>query len=957
MDEDLYDEFGNLIGDPLDSDAELVDEDLHQNLHDLDVNEGDIDDGNGSTALVLATIPHSVQPIVSAPIEDESELPVIESDSVKKLKIEYTTNETSSSNDMKYDNLPKLVYDRSYMIELMKKLPERIRNIAIVGNLHSGKTSFIDLFVLQTHPIRSIKRNLDSFDPIRFTDNHKLERDREMSIKLSPITLMLPDSKDKSFIFNFIDTPGHINFLDECFAAITACDGIVLVLDSVEGLTNFDKKVLSQAIQHNLPITVVLNKFDRLILELKLSPLDCYHKLKYIIDETNDFIENCEFISSFTHEKTLSPTNDNVIFASSYYEFVFTLSSFTNMYLSSRNSDLDPREFSQRLWGDYYYNILKNTFTTSSESKYSHTFVSFILEPIYKIVMHTLTYDIKSKILPQILWNEFGITLPKAEYKRDTKCLLRTIFRTIFVGTHGFVDSIRDWIEPSISGTMDNESVPVLAKVVKLIETADGANFDSLVRVVKGTLSAGSKVKVLGASFPDNEDDYKIEIVNNIYLSGGRYNVLIEEATAGCLVLVSGIDSIISKGATVVHPEDKITIPYNIPDYSKDSVFKVAVESAKPSELPKLLEGLRKVNKAYLAIVIKVEESGEHVILAPGELHLDCALHDLRLYFTNDLQIKVSDPMTKFSETCLDISMTKISTKSPNGHNLISIIAEPVNDYKISNAIEAGKIDLSQPIKKTSKILRKDYGWDSLAARSMWCFGPDDLQSPSLFLDDTLEAETDKRLLYSLKDSISLGFKWSINEGPLCDEPIRNTKFKILDAIISGSEIQRSGAQIIPMTRKACYTGFLTATPRLMEPIYLVDVTCSTKAILAISKILRNKRGYVTNEYEIPGTPLYHVEAYIPVIESFGLETELRLKTQGQSMCFLLFSNWEVVPGDPLDKNCPLPLLKPVPTESLARDFVLKTRRRKGLSGEPSLQKYVDADIYQKLIDNGLIRS
>ena len=62
------------------------------------------------------------------------------------------------------------------------------------------------------------------------------------------------------------------------------------------------------------------------------------------------------------------------------------------------------------------------------------------------------------------------------------------------------------------------------------------------------------------------------------------------------------------------------------------------------------------------------------------------------------------------------------------------------------------------------------------------------------------------------------GFQWGVREGPLCDEPIRNVKFKILDATIAPEPIHRGGGQVIPTARRVCYSAFLMATPRLMEP-------------------------------------------------------------------------------------------------------------------------------------------
>jgi U5 small nuclear ribonucleoprotein component len=79
-----------------------------------------------------------------------------------------------------------------------------------------------------------------------------------------------------------------------------------------------------------------------------------------------------------------------------------------------------------------------------------------------------------------------------------------------------------------------------------------------------------------------------------------------------------------------------------------------------------------------------------------------------------------------------------------------------------------------------------------LAARSIWAFGPDST-GPNILVDDTLPSEVDKGLLSSVKDSIVQGFQWGTREGPLCEEPIRNVKFKILDAVIALEPLHRGG--------------------------------------------------------------------------------------------------------------------------------------------------------------------
>ena len=100
----------------------------------------------------------------------------------------------------------------------------------------------------------------------------------------------------------------------------------------------------------------------------------------------------------------------------------------------------------------------------------------------------------------------------------------------------------------------------------------------------------------------------------------------------------------------------------------------------------------------------------------------------------------------------------------------------------------------------------------------------------------------DKGLLGSVKDSIVQGFQWGTREGPLCDEPIRNVKFKILDAVIANEPIHRGGGQIIPTARRVAYSAFLMATPRLMEPYYYVEVQAPADCVSAVYTVLARRR-------------------------------------------------------------------------------------------------------------------
>ncbi|KAK9371019.1 P-loop containing nucleoside triphosphate hydrolase protein [Lipomyces kononenkoae] len=963
MDESLYDEFGNFIGDAYDSDAEsqgqreqeedqynehayLNEEDGYSEHEGYDQKEQLMEiDNEPTTAVVLhedkqyyPTAEEVYGPDVEAIIQEEDTQPlsepIIAPIKIKKIAVEET-------------DLPRVTFSREYMMDLMN-FPEQVRNVAIAGHLHHGKTALMDMLVQETHDVKDFTGKRLG-EQIRYTDTHLLERDRGVSIKGAPMTLLLPNGKGKSHLFNIIDTPGHVNFVDEVASAARLVDGVVLVVDVVEGVMVNTKQIIQHAISENLPLVLVVNKVDRLILELKLPPADAFYKLRYCIEQVNMTIRKCAPGSDIL----LSPEKGNVCFASPSLGFCFSLKSFAEMY-STVYGGVSVDDFALRLWGDIYFNSSTRKFTRRGlEAHNKRTFIYFILEPLYKLIGHTLgeSRDSLKKTL-----GRFGIYLTPLQYKLDPNPLLKLVCQKFFGLSTGFVDMVLDHIqspvdnastkiEATYTGPLDSElgqsllkcaqDGPLVVHVSKLFTTTDATEFYSFGRIFSGTLSSGQQIRVLGEGYTlDDEEDMVYATITDMWIPEARYKIPVSAVPAGNWVLIAGIDMSIVKTATIVSrnltDDAYIFKPIN---HFTPSVFKVAVEPVNPSELPKMLEGLRKVNKSYPLLQTKVEESGEHIILGTGELYMDCVLHDLRRLYS-EIEIKVSDPVTRFCETVVDQSSIKPYGETPNKKNRISIIAEPL-DPGISEDIESGKVNIEWPVRKIGKFFQEQYEWDALASRSIWAFGPED-NGPNILLDDTLPNEVDKKLLNSIRDSVKQGFQWAVREGPLCEEPIRNTKFRIMDVSLASEPIYRGGGQIIPTARRVCYSSFMTASPRLMEPLYALFVTGPAECSAALYTILQRRRGYVLKEDQIAGTPLLHIEGRIPVIDSFGFETDLRVATQGQAMCSLVFEKWQVVPGDPLDKDMIIPPLQSASGQALARDFVLKTRRRKGLSEEPT---------------------
>ncbi|KAF5658964.1 elongation factor 2 [Fusarium heterosporum] len=1029
--DDLYDEFGNFIGEEAGSEeGSEAGVEAGDYIYDDEPDEApgttgqelmELDDG-ASNAIILHEDKQyypTAEQVYGADVETRVEeedaqpltQPIIAPIEQKKFNIEEA-------------DLPPVFFDREFMTDLMN-FPEQTRNVALAGHLHHGKTAFMDMLVLETHDItdrleRRVGKNRD--EQLRYTDVHILERERGLSIKAAPMSLVLPSTKGKSHLVNLIDTPGHVNFVDEVAASFRLVDGVCLVVDVVEGVQINTEQIIKHAVLEDIPLTLVINKMDRLILELKLPPKDAYFKLKHVVEEVNTIITNT--VPTKAASKRISPEKGNVLFACTDMGWCFTLPSFAKMYTDAFG-DINTDEFAKRLWGDIYYNPKKRNFSRKSlEERSTRSFVHFVLEPIYKIFTHSIS-DSPEQLRPVL--TSLGIELKPSQYKADAKVLLKLVCEQFFGPSTGFVDMIVKHIPSPIetaerlleryyTGPLDtkvaasmkacDQDGPLVVHITKLFNTADAKSFHSFGRVLSGTVRPGMQVRVLGEGYSlDDEEDMAMANISEVFIGETRYNIPTDGVPAGNLVLLSGVDNSIVKSATILPPkleDDEDAYIFKPITHFTESVLKVAAEPINPSELPKMLDGLRRIQKSYPLINTKVEESGEHIVLGTGELYMDCVMHDLRRLYA-DMDIKVSDPVTRFCETVVETSATKCYAITPNKKNKITMVAEQL-EKGISNDIESGAVRIRDPIRKTAKFFEEKHGWDKLAARSIWAFGPEET-GPNILQDDTLPTEVDKKTLNAVKESIRQGFSWATREGPLCEEPpelgifmwsicelstsdfrhlllavarfakdlassdvgsrrasmvpfvpaIRNTKFKVTDVLLANEAIFRGGGQIIPTSRRACYSSFLMASPRLMEPVYSVSVTGPEDSYMEVYNVLSRRRGHVLSDGPVAGTPLYRVNGLLPVIDSFGFETDLRIKTQGSSMVSLVFDSWSIVPGDPLDREQIIRPLQPASAQATARDFVLKTRKRKGLSEDVSVKTFLEPEFYQNLMESGML--
>jgi 116 kDa U5 small nuclear ribonucleoprotein component len=171
-----------------------------------------------------------------------------------------------------------------------------------------------------------------------------------VSVKTTPVTLVLENLKGKSHLFNFHDTPGHTNFSDEVTAALTLADGALLCVDAAEGVMLGTEHSLRQALLQGLDVTLCITKVDRLIVELKIPPADAYFKLRHVIEECNAQVAAVTGDAGY-----FDPLRGNVAFACGLYQFSFSLESFAQMYCELSIAEFDSRDFAARLWGNVWF--------------------------------------------------------------------------------------------------------------------------------------------------------------------------------------------------------------------------------------------------------------------------------------------------------------------------------------------------------------------------------------------------------------------------------------------------------------------------------------------------------------------------------------------------------------------------------------------------------------------------
>ncbi|KDO47267.1 hypothetical protein CISIN_1g003169mg [Citrus sinensis] len=747
---------------------------------------------------------------------------------------------------------------------------------------------------------------------VRMTDTRQDEAERGITIKSTGISLYyeMTDAALKSYrgerqgneyLINLIDSPGHVDFSSEVTAALRITDGALVVVDCIEGVCVQTETVLRQALGERIRPVLTVNKMDRCFLELQVDGEEAYQTFQKVIENANVIMATYE--DPLLGDVQVYPEKGTVAFSAGLHGWAFTLTNFAKMYASKFG--VDESKMMERLWGENFFDPATRKWTSRNTGSPTckRGFVQFCYEPIKQIINICMN-DEKDKLWPML--QKLGVTMKSEEKELMGKALMKRVMQTWLPASSALLEMMifhlpspataqKYRVENLYEGPLDDAYAnairncdpegPLMLYVSKMIPASDKGRFFAFGRVFSGKVATGLKVRIMGPNYvPGEKKDLYVKSVQRTVIWMGKKQETVEDVPCGNTVAMVGLDQYITKNATLTNEKEVDAHPIRAMKFSVSPVVRVAVQCKVASDLPKLVEGLKRLAKSDPMVVCSMEESGEHIIAGAGELHLEICLKDLQDDFMGGAEIIKSDPVVSFRETVLEKSCRTVMSKSPNKHNRLYMEARPLEEG-LAEAIDDGRI------------------------------GPRD----------------DPKYLNEIKDSVVAGFQWASKEGALAEENMRGICFEVCDVVLHADAIHRGGGQVIPTARRVIYASQLTAKPRLLEPVYLVEIQAPEQALGGIYSVLNQKRGHVFEEMQRPGTPLYNIKAYLPVVESFGFSSTLRAATSGQAFPQCVFDHWDMMSSDPLEPG------------SQASQLVLDIRKRKGLKEQMTpLSEYED---------------
>jgi elongation factor 2 len=498
------------------------------------------------------------------------------------------------------------------IVKLMDN-PTMIRNTSIIAHVDHGKTTLSDSLLAAAGIIST-----QTAGQKLFLDSWDLEQKRQMTVFASNVSLV-HTYNNQDYLINLIDTPGHIDFSGAVTRSLRAVDGALVVVDAVEGPMTQTETVLMQALRERVKPLLFINKTDRLIKEIKLTPQDIMKKFAKILLRVNNLIEK---YAPAEHKKDwqVSVEDGRVAFGSALHKWA----------LNSTHMKLKKISFQDII----------DAYTGSPEE-----------------VGRKVDELSKRAPLPEPVLDMFCTHLPnpyQAQPYRQPQIWPGDVNSSIGQGMAK--------VDPN----------GPLLMCISTIEVDPNRGTVAIGRVFSGAVTKGKDVQLVSG--------HQKGTIQQVFMSMATDRVIIDRVPAGNIAAISGVSGL-HVGETVA--EDGVEVSsFEGLRYVSDPVVTVAVEPEDVKDLPLFDKVMHKLTTEdpNLHFVMN-KESGEFLLSGMGELHLEITAYrmqeaGLKVKLSKPIVI-YRETISH------DYTGPAIMGKSPNKHNKLWIKIEKLDDVTI----------------------------------------------------------------------------------------------------------------------------------------------------------------------------------------------------------------------------------------------------------------------------------
>uniref|UniRef100_A0A1I7Y724 Elongation factor-like 1 n=1 Tax=Steinernema glaseri TaxID=37863 RepID=A0A1I7Y724_9BILA len=595
-----------------------------------------------------------------------------------------------------------------------KTEPEFIRNVCIIAHVDHGKTCLAD-YLVSSNGIISARLA----GKMRYMDSREDEQVRGITMKSSAITLY-----HSPIILNLIDSPGHVDFSSEVNSALVLSDIALLVVDVVEGVCSQTEALLRQAVFGRLDIILVLNKMDRLVVEVKQTPEEAFRHIRCLIEQINSCLsqivhgqlveeEWCKFEET---ERSLhfDPAKGNVIFSSAVRGYGFSVDDFATLWAPKLN--IDAAELRASLFSDSYVAGPGRIKPDAERLGKKTLFEQLVLQPMWEVHKHGLIEPDVDRL--KAIAEKMGVKSLRSrraeeafdEFMRLWMPLSRAAIRACakaksakraynneerlcsILGNEG----VQHPLFPTLKQCdADNETTVLF--VAKILRTA-GHNV-AMCRVMSGTVKTGDRLFVTHEKrhVPADSDDEEKEnhengvevpqkvavTVKAVFILMGRELIPCSSAKAGAVCAVEA-DTWIP--GTTLCSDENIEVGLDLNVETSEPLVRVSIQpTGGPESWDELRAALKQLNVLDASVRVVEQENGELALVTAGEVHLQKCLQDLE--DMGQMNVMVSEPIVPFLETIIPdstmsfakiVALQKTECNLRSGQATITLRAAPI---------------------------------------------------------------------------------------------------------------------------------------------------------------------------------------------------------------------------------------------------------------------------------------